>query len=283
MKNSNTHMINVFLLLIAGAMTTACGGTKILKEEKPLVIDQSIASASNGAIEVDVDWVIVRDGPGTWAKNADWDQYLITVRNRGNEEIRVTGFEVIDSLGFALAANDSRSKLVKGSKKTSKRYRAEGVKTRAGLGAAGLMAAGGVAYVGGMSLGAATVYGGSAMAAGTAVTGILVAPVLVTGGIIRGVNNGKVNRAISERQTDFPALVGAGSETGMEFFVSLAPSPQEVRISYEDASGSHTMSVVTAELLAGLHIELDEPHASVMTPVHVSDGDLQISAAGPDR
>ena len=29
-----------------------------------------------------LDWIIVRDGPGTWAKNVDWDEYLIRVHTK---------------------------------------------------------------------------------------------------------------------------------------------------------------------------------------------------------
>jgi len=61
---------------------TACGGTKVLKEPDSFVATQPLVTASDQTLSVALDWVIVRDGPGTWAKNSDWDEYLLRVRNQ---------------------------------------------------------------------------------------------------------------------------------------------------------------------------------------------------------
>jgi hypothetical protein len=57
----------VWLLVLSG-----CGGTKVLKEAQPIQTTQPLATASDQQVTAILDWVIVRDGPGTWAKNADW-------------------------------------------------------------------------------------------------------------------------------------------------------------------------------------------------------------------
>ena len=48
-----------------------CGGTKVLKEPQPMQTTQPLAEVSDQQVTATLDWVIVRDGPGTWAKNAD--------------------------------------------------------------------------------------------------------------------------------------------------------------------------------------------------------------------
>ena len=58
-----------------------CGGSKVLKEPNPFAVTQSLATASDQRLYATLDWVIVRDGPGTWAKNVDWDEYLIRIQN----------------------------------------------------------------------------------------------------------------------------------------------------------------------------------------------------------
>ena len=87
----------ILLLLLA---LSGCGGTKVLKESEPLVVTQSLATASDQRLTATLDWVIVRDGPGTWGKNVDWDEYLIRVQNLSDESLELTIISVVDSLGY---------------------------------------------------------------------------------------------------------------------------------------------------------------------------------------
>ena len=125
------------MLLIA---LSGCGGSKVLKEPEPLVVTQSLATASDQRLAATLDWVIVRDGPGTWAKNVDWDEYLIRVQNQSDEPIRVTNVTVLDSLGTRIEIGGSRRQLIDGTKETTRRYTDEGLKVEAGVGGGGALA-----------------------------------------------------------------------------------------------------------------------------------------------
>ena len=114
------YQSGVLLLLLA---LSGCGGTKVLKEPKPLVVAQSLAIASDQRLSATLDWVVVRDGPGTWAKNVDWDEYLIRVQNLSDDSIRVTKIAVLDSIGTRVDTRENRSQLVKGTKQTKRRYK----------------------------------------------------------------------------------------------------------------------------------------------------------------
>ena len=116
---------SVVMLLLA---LSGCGGTKVLKEPEPLVVTQSLATASDQRLAATLDWVIVRNGPGTWAKNVDWDEYLIRVQNLSDDSIRVTNITVLDSLGTRIETRENRKQLVKGAKETKRRYKEEGFK-----------------------------------------------------------------------------------------------------------------------------------------------------------
>ena len=76
----------ILLLLLA---LSGCGGTKVLKEAQPIQTTQPLATVSDQQVTAILDWVIVRDGPGTWAKNADWDEYLLRIRNLSDQPIQV--------------------------------------------------------------------------------------------------------------------------------------------------------------------------------------------------
>lgn len=241
---------SVLMLLLA---LSGCGGTKVLKEPEPLVVTQSLATASDQRLAATLDWVIVRDGPGTWAKKADWDEYLMRIQNLSDDSIRVTNITVLDSLSTRIETRENRKQLVKGAKETKRRYKDEGLKVKVGAGLGRLVTTAGAV--------AATVSAAGASAAGmatasgaAAVAGIIFVPVLAVGGIMRGVNNSRVNEQIESRQTLLPIVLQEEEEKSLDIFFPLAPSPRQVEITYADSQGDHTLIIDTHAALEGLHL-----------------------------
>ena len=266
-------MKNVIILsgLVITSLLTGCGGSKILRNPVAVDTQAALVAASDGTISADLDWVIVRDGPGTWAKNADWDEYLIQVRNLSSSDITIEAVVVYDSLDNKMDSSDSRKKLIKGTKATSKRYKGHDIDVKAGLGGATLAAAGGATYlasgaliVASWSAGASTV----AVAGVTAVGAVVAAPVLVVGGVFRGVNNARVTNRIEDRHTPLPLNIAAQDQAALDIFFPLSPSPRRVEIYYADASGSHIMSLDTSVALSGLHLGVVEDEIMMAQEVH---------------
>jgi hypothetical protein len=98
MNDPNLNLGFSVAFLLSVTLVAGCGGTKVLKETQPIQTTQPLAAISDQRVEATLDWVIVRDGPGTWAKNADWDEYLLRVSNRSDQPIIVTQLAVVDSL-----------------------------------------------------------------------------------------------------------------------------------------------------------------------------------------
>ena len=244
---------SVLMLLLA---LSGCGGTKVLKEPEPLAVTQSLATASDQRLAATLDWVIVRDGPGTWAKNVDWDEYLIRVQNLTDDSIRVTNITVLDSLGTRIETGENRKQLVKGTKQTKRRYKGEGLKVKAGASAGTLIGAGAVVGVTAAAIGASA---GSLLTWSGATTagvagGIILLPVLAVGGVFRGINNSKVNKHIESRQTLLPVVLQEEEEKSFDIFFPLTPSPRLVEITYADSQGDHTLIIETHTALDGLHL-----------------------------
>jgi len=82
----------------------------------------------------------------------------------------------------------------------------------------------------------------------------VLAPVLVVGGVLRGVNHSAVNTQIEQRQTLLPLDVPAGDELMLHVFFPLAPSPGAVELAYSNAIGEHIIVIDTSAALSGLHI-----------------------------
>lgn len=251
------------LLCAASLALAACGGTKLVREPSPVTpLDHPIAAAADATLAVDLDFVIVRNGPGAWARNGDWDEYLLEVRNTSASPIEIRSVNVTDSSGFTAVQLADRAELVQASKRAAKRYRNAGIKISAGRAGAGMVAAGvgagvvgyGAAVAAGTSaaLGAGGAAGGGAAAAAGGF--ILAAPVLMGVGIARMVNNSKVDDRIESRATPMPARVPGGGEVVLDVFFPISPSPRQVTIRYGDSQGDHQLVLDTRQALHGLHL-----------------------------
>lgn len=251
----------IILAAITLVFTAGCGGTKILKEPQPIITSQPLAAASDQRVIATLDWVIVRDGPGTWAKNADWDEYLLRISNLlSDQPIQVTSIAVVDSLNTRVEPQPGRKQLVKGSKQSARRYKRSGIKVKAGRGAGTMLVAGAAVTVVGYGAAAASVvgagYGAAAGGAGAAAGGLLLlGPALAVGGIVRAARNSAVNNQIEQRQKILPLEVPASGEIALDIFFPLAPSPRAVELAYSDTSGEHIIVIDTSAALSGLHID----------------------------
>ncbi len=245
----------IWLAVYAGWLLTGCGGgAKLLKEPEPMPAELNpIASASDGALSARLDWVIVRDGPGTWSRNADWDEYLLQVQNRSSGALTITAARLEDSSGFVNDSIGDRKALVKATRSTAKRYDDEGIKVKAGAGAGSMVLAGTAAGAAGLTLGAAVAYGSSAAAAG-ALGAILAAPVIIGGGFVRASNTNKVHQEIVRRHTDFPFVLGTGEGQAMDVFFPISPSPQRLVLTYQIYGREGELVIDTSVSLGGLHL-----------------------------
>jgi len=243
-------LITSLLLVLA---LTGCGGSKVLKEPVQFVPQAALTSTGDSRLDASLEWVIVRDGPGTWAKNADWDEYLISVRNRSDSTLTITSARIFDSLDTPIDADDNRKRLVKASRQTTKRYKGQGVKVKAGVSGAALAVAGTAATVAAAGVGSAVMFAGPTLAAGAA-GALLIGPALAVGGIVKGTNNGKVAREITVRHTDLPLPIEAGEVRMLDLFFALGPSPRRVELTYTDTDGEHVLVIDTQDALLGLHI-----------------------------
>lgn len=247
------HLLSrIGLIFIILPLAGCGGGTKLLKEPEPLAITQSLSSAADNRLSASLDWVIFRDGPGTWAKNVDWDEYMFGIQNVSGNSLQVTNIVVVDSLGTPIEPRHGRKDLVKGTKQAKRRYKGEGLKVKAGLSGGVLVGASVVAAAGTTGLGAAAMAGAGAAAGAAAV--VVLVPVLAVGGVFRGINNGKVDNQIESRQTLLPVVLEKDEKKHLVLFFPLSPSPQSIEISYVESGEDHTLIVDTQAALDGLHL-----------------------------
>ena len=252
--------------LCAALCLAACGGgTKLVRhpaqDSAAMLTAPEVVHSDDGTLRAALHAVVLRNGPGSWARNADWDEYYVQVTNLSAAPVQLSGVAVFDSTGTRLAALDDRKALVGASKASAKRYRQQGIKVTTGAGSAGLVLAGaGVAVAGvGTAMGAAygsLLAGGGTAAGATAAAGamMLAGPAIAIAGIVRAVHNGQVKDELGRRAPDWPLALAPNETRALDFFVPLAPSPTHVEFDYSAAGADRKLDLDVQLPLNGLHV-----------------------------
>ena len=244
------------LVMAAGLALAGCAGAKVIDEPVEFTPAAPLGSAQDRHAEAVLEWVIFRGGPGSWARNADWDEYLLVVHNRSASALRVTSVTVVDSLDASLGPDNDRKRLVKASRENGKRYKDASVTVKAGASGDALAAAGALGT--GLAYGAGTAVmaygGGSAVAAGV-IGGLLLGPVLVVGGMIKSANQREVAQEIHRRHTALPVEIPVAGSRPLDLFFPLAPSPRRIELRYMHDDGEGVLSIDVSAALAGLHLD----------------------------
>ena len=253
--------LSVLLIVVVSTILTGCGGTKLLKEPVAQPNEPVLTTVQDDRLRAELQWVIVRDGPGTWSSPADWDEYVLRIVNKTAQPLVIDEIVLVDSLGTRVYPENSRGALVKASKKTAKRYKKADIKIEAGMTGVGLFGTGTAMMLGGTYMGLQAAFGSLAgTAAGSAIglTGVVAAyagPVVIVGGVIRGVNNSKIDRRIRARKLTLPHSLDGDSSRDAHVFYPISPSPELIEIRYTDQSGEHSLMLDTQAVLNGLHLE----------------------------
>lgn len=270
-------MKTISMLMLASAIAatvSACGtSTKMLKA--PVAgAPAMLGAARDHALEIRVDGLVVRDGPGSWARHAYWDEYRVTLVNRDAAALTIQDVAVIDSFGVGAASLADRTALSRATKRSIERHREAGMDVAPGANSrAGLLVVGGSAAVvtGGAAVGAASVtasVGGSgASGAAAAGAGIALGGVLLAGyGIHRMMQNDRLSDAIEERSIDLSEIAPGQRRSGSAF-MPITPAPSELVVTYRDAGGrTHAVVVPLPTALSQLHVRQHEGAAAAASP-----------------
>ncbi len=254
------------VMVLLAVTLSACGGTGLRQEPLPLVEIEPIASASDPHLIVSLDTLIVRDGPGSWARNADWDEYQLTIQNRSGTPVLLDRIVIVDSFSEPIAADASRKSLVRGSREVVRRHEDADIDIKAGAGSGLLFGSG--AAVSAMGLGTASLAStGALISGGTASVGSLTAvasglliagPALITTGVVRSVNNAKVDEQIEIRHTPLPLHIDPEEQASLKLFFPIVPSPRYLLLSYSNGTSEYRLAVDTSSKLEGLHVTSTE-------------------------
>ena len=203
--------------------------------------------------------VIVVKGPGSWKREARWDEYVVTLANRGEYPLLIESAELFDLKGAPQQPGTDPWKLEKLSATNWSKYGATGVQVLAG---AGLVAT----YVG-IEIGTAIggLMGGSAAATGGAAVALAVIPIfavvdITAVAVINHNNKKKVVAEFNRRRLVLPLTIAPGESVAGSWFFPMTPGPQCLAVHGRDGDLPVDLRL-ELKPLAALHLKPPEQQA----------------------
>jgi hypothetical protein len=117
--------------------------SRVLKEPLPTpVTDLKWTAAAPEGFILELDQVIVRNSGGSWVRDANWDEYVLTVRNDSSAPVEIERFNLYsDKLPGPEQSSTSREQLEARSSATLRGLKDAGIVAGAGVASAGVVVA----------------------------------------------------------------------------------------------------------------------------------------------
>lgn len=246
-------------LLIASVVFSGCVSSKYKltqgKPTPPVIINLAAAQMPAEAI---VHSVIIYQGPGSWKREAYWDEYVVSVSNRGDTPLRIEQAELIDGDSNVVRAGEDPWALDKESRSWWKEVQASQTSTLVALGAgaavAGVIATSSLATLNATvvlsTVGVTSNFG--AVTAGAAVAAIALPVYAVTIVTINHRNKAQVAAEFNRRRLALPETLPPGASRSGSLFLRVTPSPRRLVLRGQAGGQPWELSVDLAPL-AGLH------------------------------
>ncbi len=236
------------LLLGAALLLSGCVSTKYKMAPKdtppPVVLNLTTVQPP---ISVILHTVIVYKGPGSWKKEAFWDEYVVSLTNQGPTPLTFESATLVDALGFGQLCGSNPWELEKLSRENLKKFEHYGRKILLGAGlTAGWVASGGLAF--------AALWAGDAALATAASTVFFVMPVWALGSGVRYlIARSSITDEFNRRRIALPLALKPGETKQGSLFFPVSPGPQRLLVRCQ-ANGVTQLVTLDLTPLAGLHL-----------------------------
>jgi hypothetical protein len=261
------------LLVAAGAFAgPGCVSSKYKLAPKSAAAQPPAAleiKAAHPAVAATAHTVIVFHGPGSWKKDAYWDEYVVTLQAGGNEAFTVDQVALVDRDGQVTVAGQDPWATDAGSRQRLKVARKTGRNLALGAGVT-------AAWVGSVALIASniTMWGGATNASAVAAGGVgfIGIPLVALGSGVRTLAaRHAVTKEFNRRRLALPLTLAPGAAQTGSFFFPVTPAPAQLRLRGRDRAGtSHEIALDLAPL-AGLHLA-PAPRPAAAAPMVAATG-----------
>jgi hypothetical protein len=258
--NPRVNSWSVFIWTMLAAVLCCQGSCvstryKLAKKNTPPVQVLGIAFPSSLQLQPALAALIIYGGPGSWKREALWDEYVLTIQNSGEQAVIVDSATLTDSNGKEVTAGVDPWALEKQSKILEKQYRTSGLTFVRTAGPAVLIVGAGATAAAATT---ASVFV-SAAAAGAALAGIVILPVYYVS--VWGINHHNKKAVMAEfTRRRLPlslALAPGETRTGSVFF-PMVRDPHSLNLHWSSETGPG-QATLPLDFLHGLHVPIAQP------------------------
>src|SRR3984893_11032310 len=199
------------------------------------------------SLDANLTSVITDGSPGSWKREAFWDEYLVALRNTSDQPLQLVGATLVDFAGTPRSAGDDPWALERESKTLERKYRDSGM-------AFARIAAPHVLVAGAEPVVIANAGIGTAGAAAAATATAVALPVY--GVAIWSINRHRKSAITAEfnrRRLPLPLSLAPGETRTGSLFFPMVPNPRSLDLNWSNESGTGD-SVLSLDFLRGLHV-----------------------------
>jgi hypothetical protein len=244
--------VSALLLAAAGlCLVTACVSPKYKRADKntPPVEPLNVKFPSS-TLDTSLYTEISDGGPGSWKREAIWDEYVVIMHNEGDQALNITSATIVDYAGAVRPAGKDPWALERESKTLEKRYRDGGIDFARMAAPRVIATAAEPGVVAGAGIGAT---GAVAVATATAVA----LPVYgVTIFSVNMHNKASIKKEFNRRRVPLPLTLGPGETRTGSFFFPMVPNPQALTLRWASSAGDGE-TALELHFLEGLHVTGD--------------------------
>jgi hypothetical protein len=244
------------LLILIGALN-GCASSRVLKTPRPPAVpDLGWAATTPDGLKLEVHELIFRNGGGSWVKNANWDEYALTIENDSPGVLEIQGIYLYsDKLAAPEQSSTSREQLDAQSKNNLRTLKDVGIVAGVGIVGPSALIVAGIGTSGGM-------LSASGAGAAAAAVGIVAIPVGLIGGTVYVINRHSrdkkdkvlVQHIIDERGFIVPLQIAAQEQATKSAFFPITPAPTRLVVNYT-VGGDVREVALELPGLAGLHLK----------------------------
>ena len=262
MKHPRAHRFTALLLsaLLAGSgSVTGCLSSKYRKARRdtPPAVAINLPARESPVAGGLLHAVVVKKGPGSWKREAWWDEYVLTFSNRGTEPLELVSATLTDFQGQESAPGSNPWKLEKESQTWYERLSRSQAGPLLALGAGTVFAAE-VAMASAFStiLSGGTAAGGVGSAAAATVVAL---PLYAIGLVaVNQHNKHEIAAEFGRRRLPLPAALAPGADRSGSLFFRISPGPRGLDVGFRRGAESGTLHFDLAPL-ADLHLAARRP------------------------
>jgi hypothetical protein len=236
------------LLAVGLCLVSACVSQKYKRADKstPPLRPLNVRFPSS-TLDTSLYAEISDSGPGSWKRDAFWDEYVMIMHNEGDQVMTIASAALTDYAGAVRSAGTDPWALERESKTLEKRYRDAGIAfarvaaPRVIVGAAepGVVASAGIGTT------------GAAAAATATVVALPVYGLTVFG--INMHNKAAIKQEFNRRRVPLPLTLGPGETHSGSFFFPMVPNPRALTVRWTSSAGDGE-TTLELHFLQGLHV-----------------------------